>query len=125
MRLEIRETNTSIPDSAAPMPAKRRDFAKDQSSANLGFEAKLWLDADKSRNPPFNDSDTALRACALPQSEATMQVVSEAKDNSGKDDDVRWQWSGATWTTEGFRQGERRGVHHSESRPGAAAIRSR
>jgi type I restriction enzyme M protein len=43
-------------------------------------------------NPPFNDSDTALRACAFIQSEATMQVVSEAKDNFRKDDDVRWQF---------------------------------
>jgi type I restriction-modification system DNA methylase subunit len=31
-------------------------------------------------NPPFNDSDTALRACAFPQSEAKMQVESEARD---------------------------------------------
>jgi type I restriction enzyme M protein len=32
-------------------------------------------------NPPFNDSDTALRDSAFPQSEAKPQVVSEAKDN--------------------------------------------
>jgi hypothetical protein len=32
-------------------------------------------------NPPFNDSDTALRACASLQSEATMQAVSAAKNN--------------------------------------------
>jgi hypothetical protein len=32
-------------------------------------------------NPPFNDSDTALRDGAFLQSEATPQVVSEAKDN--------------------------------------------
>jgi hypothetical protein len=32
-------------------------------------------------NPPFNDSDTALRDGAFLQSEATRQVVSEAKDN--------------------------------------------
>ena len=44
-------------------------------------------------NPtPFNDSDTALRACALTESEATLQVVSEAKDNFRKDEDVRWQY---------------------------------
>ena len=43
-------------------------------------------------NPPFNDSDTALRDSAFLQSEATMQVVSEAKDNFRKDDDVRWQF---------------------------------
>ena len=43
-------------------------------------------------NPPFNDSDTALRGSAFLQSEAKMQVVSEAKDNFRKDDDVRWQF---------------------------------
>jgi hypothetical protein len=32
-------------------------------------------------NPPFNDSDTALRDGAFLQSEATPQVVSEAKNN--------------------------------------------
>ena len=31
-------------------------------------------------NPPFNDSDTALRESAFLQSEAKPQVVSEAKD---------------------------------------------
>jgi type I restriction enzyme M protein len=43
-------------------------------------------------NPPFNDSDTALRGSQFLQSEAKMQVVSEAKDNFRKDDDVRWQF---------------------------------
>ena len=43
-------------------------------------------------NPPFNDSDTALRDSAFLQSEAKKQVVSEAKDNFRKDDDVRWQF---------------------------------
>ena len=41
-----------------------------------------------------------------------MQVVSEAKDNFRKDDDVRWQWSGATWTTrQGCPEVERGDVH--------------
>ncbi len=65
-------------------------------------------------NPPFNDSDTSLRDSAFFQSEAKMQVVSAAKDNFRKDDDPAWrdwQWSGATWTTEGCPQGERGGVH--------------
>jgi hypothetical protein len=63
-------------------------------------------------NPPFNDSDTAITACAFPGSEATMQVVSEARDNFRKADDVCWQWSGATWTTrQGCPEGERGGVH--------------
>ena len=32
-------------------------------------------------NPPFNDSDTALRDGALLQSEAKPQILSAAKDN--------------------------------------------
>jgi len=32
------------------MPAKRKDTPKDSSSATIGFEAKLWLAADKLRN---------------------------------------------------------------------------
>ena len=32
-------------------------------------------------NPPFNNSDTAITAYAFLGSEATMQVVSAAKDN--------------------------------------------
>ena len=54
---------------------------------------------------------TTQRVSAFLQSEAKPQVVSEAMDNFRKDDDVRWQWSGATWTTEGCPQGERGGVH--------------
>lgn len=46
-------------------------------------------------SPPFNDSDTALRTCASPQGAAKLQVVSEAKDNHRKDDDVRWSRSEA------------------------------
>ena len=62
-------------------------------------------------NPPFNDSDTALRGSAFLPSEAKPQVVSEAKDNFRKDDDVRWQPSGARSTAKGSPQGERGGVH--------------
>jgi hypothetical protein len=43
-------------------------------------------------SPRFNDFDTALRTCSFTLSEGTMQVVSEAKDNSRMDDDVRWQF---------------------------------
>jgi type I restriction enzyme M protein len=32
------------------MPPKRKASSKDQSTTNLGFEAKLWLAADKLRN---------------------------------------------------------------------------
>jgi len=92
------------------MPRKAATKKKD-SSANLGFEAKLWLAADKYisdafrndlhpdrkadyllANSPFTVSDTALRGSAFFQSEASPQVVSEAKDNFRKDDDVRWKY---------------------------------
>ena len=55
-------------------------------SANLGFEAKLWLAADKLRNN-MDDSDNALRTSGCPHREATMQSVSETKDNFHEDDD--------------------------------------
>jgi len=38
-------------------------------------------------------------------------------DEWSKDYDLRWQWSGATWTTEGCPQGERGGVHQFGVRP--------
>jgi len=41
--------------------------------------------------PPFNDFNTALRGSAFLQREAKPQVVSEAKDNFRKDDDVHRQ----------------------------------
>ncbi len=53
-----------------------------------------------------NDSDTARRGCVFFQSEAKPQVVSEAQDNSRKDDDVRWQPSGARQIAKGNPQGE-------------------
>ncbi len=43
-------------------------------------------------NPRFNDTDTALSGSTFLGSEAEPQVVSEAKDNFRKDDDVRWQF---------------------------------
>lgn len=33
-----------------PRPPKAKTADKDSSTANLGFEAKLWLAADKLRN---------------------------------------------------------------------------
>lgn len=63
-------------------------------------------------NPPFKYSDTALRDSAFLKCEAKPKVVSEAKGNFRKDDDVRLQWSAATWTTrQGCPQGERGTVH--------------
>jgi len=75
------------------MPAKRKTTSPKDSTATIGFEA------------------TALRGSAFLQSEAKPQVVSEAKDNFRKDDDVRWQPSGARSTAKGSPQGERGGVH--------------
>lgn len=56
------------------------------STANLGFEAKLWFAADKLRNnmdpADYNLAlQTALRDSASSQSEVSPQVVSKAKDN--------------------------------------------
>ena len=62
-------------------------------------------------NPPFNDSDTALRASAFQQTGGTLQVMAESQDNFRKDDDVRWQPSGARQIAKGNPQGERGGVH--------------
>ena len=111
---------------------RARSSAKNNSTANLGFEAKLWLAMSEVRkqndegrlvlilpfsfllqtfsvlaNPPFNDSDTAPRGGALLQNRANPQVVREAQDNFRKNDDVRWQWSEATWT------GSPEGAHSS------------
>jgi hypothetical protein len=87
------------------MPRARS--ARNNSVANIGFEAKLWLDADftlpsllpstlylqtfgRLANPPFNDSDwfrTAMREAQNPkQGRLTCRVWED------KDDDVRWQY---------------------------------
>ena len=42
-------------------------------------------------NPPFNDSDTALRASAFLQTGGTLQVMAERQDNFRQDNAVRWQ----------------------------------
>ena len=81
------------------------------SAAAIGFEA------------------TALRDGAFLQTGGTMQVMAERQDNFRKDDDVRWQPSGANRsaaeiaepilllarrgesTAKGSPQGERGGVH--------------
>jgi hypothetical protein len=62
-------------------------------------------------NPPFNDSATALRACAYPRSGATMQLVNAAKDHFRKDNDGSWQPRGARQIAKGNPQSERTGVH--------------
>ena len=43
-------------------------------------------------NPPFNESDTALRDCVFFQTGGKLQVMTERQDNFRKDDDVRWQF---------------------------------
>jgi len=55
--------------------------------------------------------DTALCDSTFTQRGAIPQVVSAAKDNFRKDDDVRWQPSGARQIAKGNPQGERGGVH--------------
>jgi hypothetical protein len=106
------------------------------STATIAFEAKVWLAADTATrgsakpkprshladllrserqrlaNPPFNDSDTALRDGARHDCEAYPQVVRGAKDSWSKAADVRWQPGGARATAKGSLQGERGGVHH-------------
>ncbi len=62
-------------------------------------------------NPSFNDSDTALRGSGFSRSQHIPQVMSEAKDNFCKDDDLRWQPTGARSTVKSSPQGERGCVH--------------
>ena len=85
------------------MPSLRRAAAKDPA-ANIGFgdgggrelagafrsigDPDLGAN-DILANPPFNHSDTGLRGSAFHQSEAKPKVVSAAKGNFRKDDDVR------------------------------------
>jgi hypothetical protein len=96
----------------------RRDLLADHVPATAESDS-AYLNAKPHRracqrqdNPmPFNDSDTALRDSAFLQSEAKMQVVSEAKDNFRNDDDMRWQPSGARQIAKGNPQAEGGGVH--------------
>ena len=63
--------------------------------------------------PPFNDSDcfrTAMREAQNPkQGRLTCRVWED------KDDDVRWQWREATWTTNGSPKGEHNQAHQYPS----------
>ena len=43
-------------------------------------------------NPPFNDSDIAMRGSARHDCEAYSLFIRGAKDSWSKDDDVRWQF---------------------------------
>ena len=80
------------------MPPKAK-HTKDTSSATIGFDA------------------TALCASAFLQTGGTLQVMAERQDNFGKDDDVRWQPSGAKQIAKGNPQGERGGVHQFGAPP--------
>jgi hypothetical protein len=55
--------------------------ASGQGGVEAVYAGLLRSERELLANPPFNDSDPALRACAFPESEAKMQVVSESKDN--------------------------------------------
>ncbi|MGI8437745.1 MAG: hypothetical protein ACR2NX_12725 [Chthoniobacterales bacterium] len=63
--------------------------------------------------PPFNDSDwfrTAMREAQNPkQGRLTCRVWED------KDDEVRWQWREATWTTNGSPKGEHNQAHQYPS----------
>ncbi len=50
VRLAAPSRFVSLPAIAPPMPAKQKNSTSKDSSATLGFEAKLWLAADKLRN---------------------------------------------------------------------------
>jgi len=67
--------------------------------------------ADVRANPPFNDSDTALRDSAFLHTGGKLRVMTERQHNFRKDDDVRWQPGGARQIAKGNPQGERGGVH--------------
>jgi hypothetical protein len=54
---------------------------------------------------------TAGRDSAFPESEATPQVLREAKDSFRLVEEVRWQLSGARPTAADSQKGERRGVY--------------
>ena len=74
------------------MPAKRKAAAND-SSAHLGSSGSLRPSEE------FKGYESA----TLTERRYSLDFR--------KDDEMRWQWSGATWTTEGCPQGERGGVH--------------
>jgi len=78
---------------------------------NDAEDAQSYIGIIMNGSPLFTDSDTALRGSAFLQSEPSPQVVSEAKDNFHKDEDMRWQPSGARQIAKGNSQGERGGVH--------------
>jgi hypothetical protein len=85
-----------------PFPAfSEREKREDHDAANYDLLA----------SQPFSDSDTALCACALIESEATLQFVSNVMENFRKDDDVRCQPHGARSTAKDSPQGERESAH--------------
>lgn len=61
------------------MPAKRKATTAAQSLATIGFEAKLWLTADKFRN----NMDDVDRRAAVAKS-ATAQIGRNAPSNGGE-----------------------------------------
>jgi hypothetical protein len=79
------------------MPARNK-APETGSTANLSFEAKLWLAAD-----------TALRACALEPGAAKLQVESGARDNLHTNRDAD-EPGGARQPAAGSPQGRRGGA---------------
>ena len=73
-------------------------------------EQKMPLLAIKNLAPRGIEA-TAMRDSVILKCKAILQSVSKAKDNFSKDDNVRWQPSGAGKTAKGSPQIERRGAH--------------
>ncbi len=48
--LPFKTSTRSLSKPVSQVPAKTKSIAKDTSTATIGFEAKLWLAADKLRN---------------------------------------------------------------------------
>ncbi len=110
----------------APVPMRRDNLAMARAKSPSSKDSSVGSEnADTFRrdhhpdlradyvlaNPPFNDCDTALRGSAFLQPGGKPQVITERHDNFRKDDDVRWQPSGARQIAKGNPQGERGGVH--------------
>ena len=64
------------------MPAKSKAAAPKDSSANLGFEAKLWLTADKLRNnmDAAEYKHVVLGLICLPHHSVALQEVQDKRD---------------------------------------------
>lgn len=73
---------------------------------DFGPEPVDTFRCDHRANPPFNDSDAALRASAFLQTRGMLQVMAERQENFSKDDDLRWRPSRARTPAKGSPPGE-------------------